>query len=328
MDTVPALYPLQFSPIFKDYPWGGRNLARYGRSLPDGIVAESWDVAAHPNGSSPIRDGALQGRSLVDAMEVWGEALLGDSNQDALARGRFPLLIKLLDANTFLSVQVHPDDAYAFAHEGELGKTEMWIVLHAQPGAYILFGWNEPMTREKYAEAIAEGRSAEVIQKLPVQVGDTIFVAPGTIHALGEGVIVAEIQQNSDTTYRVYDWGRPRPLHIEKALDVFDYAKVKPGVAKPALLLDDAGMRVEVLATCPFFQTERVTMPDGGAFFGDADGESFEIFGVLEGTARLEWDGEPVTLSAIDWALVPADLGEFQVVADDRCVFLRIFVPD
>jgi mannose-6-phosphate isomerase len=328
MDTVPALYPLQFNPVFKDYPWGGRNLTRFGRKLPEGIVAESWDVAAHTNGSSPIRNGALAGKALVDAIAVWGDALLGDHSEDALKRERFPLLVKLLDANTFLSVQVHPDDAYALKHEGDLGKTEMWIVLQAKPGAYILFGWNEPMTREKYAAAIAEGRSAEVIQKLPVQVGDAIFVAPGTIHALGEGVIVAEIQQNSDTTYRVYDWGRPRPLHIDKALDVFDYATVKPKAAKPVVLLDDTGMRVEVLATCPYFQTERVTMPDGGAFFGDADGESFELFGVLEGTARLEWEGDPIPLSAVDWVLVPADLGEFQVVADERCIFLRVFVPD
>lgn len=328
MDSnVPPLYPLQFDPVFKDYPWGGRNLARFGRRLPEGIVAEAWDIAAHPNGSSPIRDGALAGKTLNDALTVWGETLLGAHGEDALERGRFPLLIKLLDANTFLSVQVHPDDAYALEHEGDLGKTEMWIVLAAEPGAHILFGWNEPMTREHYAAAIAEGRSVDVIQRLPVKVGDTILVAPGTVHALGEGVVVAEIQQNSDTTYRVYDWGRPRPLHIDKALDVFDYSAVMPGASKPVVLLDDAGMKVEILASCTYFQTERVTMPEGGAFFGDADGDSFEIFGVLEGSARLEWEGAPVAISAVDWVLVPADLGEFQVVSDGKCVFVRVFVP-
>lgn len=325
---APALYPLQFNPVFKDYPWGGRNLARYGRHLPEGIVAEAWDVAAHPNGSSPIRAGALAGKTLADAMTLWGEALLGTRNEDALERERFPLLIKLLDANTFLSVQVHPDDAYALEHEGDLGKTEMWIVLHANHGAEILYGWNEPMTRDKFVAAIAAGDPSTVIQRLPVQVGDAIFVTPGTVHALGEGVIVAEIQQNSDTTYRVYDWGRDRPLHIDKALDVFDYSKVKPGTAHPVVLLDDVGMRVEMLATCAYFQTERVTMPEGGAFFGDAEGETFEIFGVLEGVARLEWAGDPIELSAIDWVLVPAELGEYQVVADERCVLLRVLVPD
>lgn len=323
----PPLYPLQFNPVFKDYPWGGRNLGRFGRALPEGIVAESWDVAAHPNGSSLIRSGAFAGKSLVDAMNEWGLALVGDRSQKALDAGRFPLLIKLLDANTFLSVQVHPDDAYAFAHEGEQGKTEMWIVLEATPGAEILFGWKEAMTREKYAAAIAADQSEEPIQRLVVKPGDVLFVSPGTIHALGAGVIVAEIQQNSDTTYRIYDWGRPRPLHIEKALDVFDYGKVMPGATSPVKLLDDAGMKVELLATCEYFQTERITMQDGGAFFGLAEGQSFELFGVLQGEARIEWEGEPVELKAVDWALIPADLGEFQVVADETCTLLRIFVP-
>jgi mannose-6-phosphate isomerase len=326
-ESVP-LTPLTFAPVFKDYPWGGRNLAAFGRSLPDGIVAESWDVAAHPNGSSPVRSGPLAGKTLPELMELWGIDLVGERNAAALDEGRFPLLIKLLDAQRWLSVQVHPDDTYAFAHEGEPGKTEMWVVLKAAPGAKLLYGFDAPIDRAGYAQAIAEGRSDEPIHRLPVAAGDVIFVPPGTIHALGEGIVVAEIQQNSDTTYRIYDWGRDRPLHIEQSLDVLNYAQVRPQAVRPTLLLDDEAMRIEQLVSCPYFEVQRLVMPAEGAFFGVADGESFEIFGVLEGRATLHWEGEPLTLDAVDWVLVPAGLGEFEVVADQQAALLRVFVPD
>jgi mannose-6-phosphate isomerase len=326
--STPPLTPLTFTPVFKDYPWGGRNLAQFGRTLPEGIVAESWDVAAHPNGSSPVRSGPLAGKLLTEIMAMWGESLLGARNLEALESGRFPLLIKLLDAQRWLSVQVHPDDAYAYAHEGEPGKTEMWVVLKAAPGAELLYGFRQPMTADAYQRAVEEGRSDEPIYRLPVRVGDVIFVQPGTIHALGEGIVVAEIQQNSDTTYRIYDWGRDRPVHIQKSLEVLNFDLVQPQAATPVTLLHDDGMRIELLASCPYFQTERLTLPDGGAFFGLADGESFEIFGVLEGAARVEWEGEPVQVHAVDWVLVPAELGEFQVVAEGPAVLMRIFVPE
>ncbi|MGL4651597.1 MAG: hypothetical protein ACRC1H_19475, partial [Caldilineaceae bacterium] len=139
---------------------------------------------------------------------------------------------------------------------------------------------------------------------------------------------VAEIQQNSDTTYRIYDWGRDRPLHIEKSLEVLNFDLVRPQAVKPVTLLDDEGMRIEMLVTCPYFQVERLTLPAGGAFFGLADGETFEMFGVLTGKATVQWEGEPVALRGVDWALIPADLGEFQVVADEAATLLRIFVPE
>ncbi len=322
-----SLYPLTFTPVFKDYPWGGRNLEHFGRTLPDGIVAESWDVAAHPNGSSPVRAGAFQGRLLNDLVREQGEELVGERNAAAVEAGRFPLLIKLLDANNWLSVQVHPDDAYAFAHEGEPGKTEMWVVLEAQPGAELLYGFKHPITKAEYAQAIADGRSEEPLHRMAVQKGDVLFVPPGAMHALGPGIVVAEIQQNSDTTYRVYDWGRPRPLHLEQALAVTNFNLVGAQPVKPELLVDEETLRIELLATCPYFQTERLTIPAGGAFFGETDGATFEIYGVLEGQARIEWSGEPVTVAGVDWVLIPASLGEFEVVAESNARILRVFVP-
>lgn len=321
------LAPLTFTPVFKDYPWGGRNLEHYGRSLPPGIVAESWDIAAHPNGSSPVRAGAYKGRLLNELVKELGESLVGDRSAAAVQTGRFPLLIKLLDANDWLSVQVHPNDAYAHAHEGDLGKTEMWVVLEAQPGAELLYGFKRPLTKQDYLQAIESGRGDEPLHRMVVKKGDVIFVPPGTMHALGPGIVVAEIQQNSDTTYRVYDWGRDRPLHLVKALEVtnFDLVGAKP--VNPEVLLNEEEIKIELLATCPYFRTERISMPAGGAFFGAADGSAFEIYGVVEGRMRLEWEGAPLALAAVDWALIPAELGEFEIVAETAVQLLRIFVP-
>jgi len=327
--TKPALYPLTFDPIFKDYPWGGRNLEQtLGRTIPAGIVAESWEIAAHPNGATPIQTGALAGQTLTDAMTLWGTALVGTNCADALALGKFPLLIKLLDANRWLSVQVHPDDAYGLAHEGELGKTEMWVVLEAEPGAEIIYGFQPGTTREQYAQEIAAGNAAESLHRLSVKPGDVIFVPAGAIHALGPGVIVAEIQQNSDTTYRIYDWGRPRPIHVEQAMAVLDFDLVAPTATPPKTILDEDGLRVEQLATCPYFETERVTLPADSAFYGLCDGTTFELWAVLAGSATIEWEGDPLSLSAISWVLLPAELGEYQVIADEPSTLLHVIVPD
>jgi len=323
------LYPLTFDPAFKDYPWGGRNLAtKLGRTIPDGIVAESWEISAHPNGSSLVNNGPLAGKSLAEVMELWGEELVGSNSAPALELGKFPLLIKLLDANRWLSVQVHPDDDYGLAHEGELGKTEMWVVIHAEPGAEIIYGFAPGTTKDAYAAAMRAGNGADGLHRLPVTVGDVVFVPAGAIHALGPGVMVAEIQQNSDTTYRIYDWGRPRPLHIDQALAVLNFDLVAPTATLPIEILNEEGLVVEQLATCAYFETERVILPADQAYYGFCDGSSFEIWGVLSGTISVEWAGEPLTLHGVAWVLIPAGLGEFQVIAEATSTLLRVTVPD
>lgn len=331
-DEQEWIYPMTFDPVFKDYPWGGRSLETvFGRSLPPGIVAESWDVAAHPNGSSTVNNGPLAGKTLPAVMELLGEELVGEHSAAALAQGRFPLLIKLLDCNRWLSVQVHPNDAYGLQHEGEWGKTEMWVVLHAEPGAELIYGFARGVTKEQYSQALAgeQGgeRAAELLHRIPVKQGDVIFVPSGAVHALGPGIIVTEIQQNSDTTYRIYDWGRPRPLHLEQALDVLDFKLVEPKAARPKVMLDDEGFKIEQLASCQYFETERLTMPAGYEFFGLCDGSTFELWAVIAGRATIYADGDPLPLSAVQWALLPAALGEFQVQADEDAVLLRVFVP-
>ncbi len=328
------IYPLTFEPVFKDYPWGGRNLEqRLGRRIPPGIIAESWEISGHPNGPTPVRDGPLAGMTLPEVQHELGEALVGRRNRWALNRDRFPLLIKLLDANRWLSVQVHPDDRYALEHEGEFGKTEMWVVLHAEPGAELIYGLKRGVTRQAFEAAVAQDNAIELLHRVAVRAGDTIFVPAGTVHALGPGIIVAEIQQNSDTTYRIYDWGRmgndgkPRPLHVRKALDVIDWNMVEPAPVIPQELAREPGLHQELLVECPYFRTERFHASAGTTLNGECAGETCEIWAVLKGQATVHWQGAPVTLNAIEWVLLPATLGGFHVDAGANSELLRVFTP-
>jgi mannose-6-phosphate isomerase len=223
---------------------------------------------------------------------------------------------------------VHPDDAYGLAHEGEPGKTEMWVVLHAEPGAELIYGFAPGMTRAQYAAIIGTDASVDGLHRVAVKPGDVIFVPSGAIHALGPGVMVAEIQQNSDTTYRIWDWGRPRPLHLEKALDVLNFDQVAPGPTAPTILLDEEGLRIEHLVACQYFETERITLPAGHEFYGLCDGSTFEIWAVLQGKAALTSDAAPLTLQAVQWSLLPAELGEYQLSAVEDAVLLRVVTPE
>jgi len=339
--STDALYPLIFQPVFRDYMWGGRRLEQlYGRRLPPGIVAESWEISAHPSAPTPVANGPYAGVPLPDLTAQLGDRLLGTRARGTTARDRFPLLVKLLDANRDLSVQVHPDDAYALAHEGDLGKTEMWYVLHADPGAEIVYGLCPGTTRETLSSALAEGRVEEVLQRVPVRPHDAIHVPAGTVHALLTGLVVAEIQENSDTTYRLYDWGRPgpdgqpRPLHTDKALDVIAFGTPPPGVPLPELLADGGGIRVERLVSCPQFCVERVTLHGGARYPGLCDGATFEIWGTVQGRAVLEAPSlnqvglAALPLAAVAWTVLPAEMGAYAFRAEqDACTLLRAYLP-
>ena len=330
-----TLYPLTFSPQLRHYIWGGRNLERlFGRNLPPGITAESWEISGHPTAPTAADNGPLAGQTLPQILARWGEALVGSQAGWALQRDKFPLLVKLLDANQNLSVQVHPDDAYGLAHEGgELGKTEMWYILQAKPGAQIIFGLKPGLTKQTFHRALTNGQLENWLHYLPVQAGQAIFVDSGSIHALLAGVVVAEIQQNSDTTYRVYDWGRlgqdgqPRQLHIDKALAVTNFNQIEPGPYQPQLISSRAGLTRLEISRCPYFVVEQITFTAGAIYQGHTDGRSLEIWGTVAGHGQLRWAGGQIDLPAIRFGLIPAGLGDFTITAAGPGTMLRTYLP-
>lgn len=212
--------PMFFKPVFQEKIWGGSRLKSvFGFDIPNDKIGEDWAISAHPHGVSVVENGEFKGQKLDD---LWKEhkELFGHPTEPV-----FPLLIKILDAEDELSVQVHPDDAYGMKHEGELGKTECWYIIDAEPGAEIIYG-HHAKTREELAEMIKEGRWDDLLKKVPVKKGDFFYVPSGTIHAIGKGIMILETQQSSDTTYRVYDYdrkdasGQKRELHIQQSIDV------------------------------------------------------------------------------------------------------------
>ncbi len=325
------LYPLLFEPVLKDYIWGGRNLESLGRELPsEGVIAESWEIAGHKDGTTQVANGRFAGLSLTELQAQLGLKLIGSNNAWAQERDKFPLLIKLLDANRPLSVQVHPNDDYALENEGnELGKTEMWVVLRAEPGAEVILGVKEGTTPEKFRDAIEDGRLEPFLHYIPVQAGDHICVPAGSLHAIMGGLLIAEIQQNSNTTYRVYDWnrvdnkGNGRPLHVKQALEVINFNQVEPGVDEATSETLENNIQCQELCRNAYFAVERFEMEAGTQFEGVCDGRSLEIWGALEGQVMV--NGE--RLSAVQFTLLPAALGPFTVTAQTDSTLLRTYVP-
>ncbi|MCI0395082.1 MAG: class I mannose-6-phosphate isomerase [Chloroflexi bacterium] len=315
----------------KDYVWGGRNLeALFHRPLPPGKIAESWEIAAHPAGTTVVANGIYAGLPLHELHAQLGQALTGRRAGWTERLGRFPLLIKLLDAQERLSVQVHPDDTYAQAHEGnELGKSEMWVVLHATPGAAVVLGVKAGTTPDAFRQAITQDSLEPYLHHLPVRPGDFICVPSGSLHAILGGLVLAEIQQNSNATYRVYDWGRHNPnrlLHLDQALAVTNFNQVEPSLPQAVALSAPAGVRRERLCQNPYFVVERLEMAAGSAFSGHCNGETLEIWGVIAGKASTSGGAETVELPAVTFTLLPAALGPFTVSAQENSTLLCTYL--
>lgn len=332
----PLSAPLTFAPRLKHYMWGGRRLADlFGRDLPEGVVAESWEVSGHASEPSLVDRGPLAGRDLPVLVAEYGVSLVGARGREAAERGVFPLLVKLLDATHALSVQVHPDNEYAAAHNlDEPGKTEMWYVLHAEQGACIIHGLRAGIDRAALRRAVSRGTVPDCLNRVPVEAGDAILVPAGTVHGILSGIVLVEIQQCSDTTYRIHDWdrsgpdGRPRQLHIERALEVIDFAGAGPVSVAPRLVHEGGGVKREVVAECEHFVVDRVSIDAGCDFEALLDGETCEVWGVLSGAATLEGGcGGALRLGSIGFALLPATIGRFRVRAGEDVVALRAYLP-
>ncbi len=322
---VEHLYPLTFEPELKEKVWGGRRLGQVlGKALPpDGPIGESWEV----HGGSIVASGAQAGQTLDEVRQQWGEQLLGSRVSGEI----FPLLFKYIDASEYLSVQVHPDDDYAQAHTGyPYGKTEAWYILHAEPGAQLVHGWNAPTTPEEVAEAVRQNRLEDLLEYVPVSNGDIVFVPAGTVHAIGSGVVLSEIQQNSDTTYRLYDWGRvgldgqPRELHVEESLRTLYYGETDRHKIEPLEIRENRSRR-KVLVACRYFILESI---EGSGECDLPHSGSFELLSPLGASARLCWQGGEATLAPGQTALRPAGLRECSLQAEGDFKLLRMYVPD
>lgn len=307
--------------------WGGSTLGSWlGIANPPAQLAESWQVYAQ----NRVAAGPFVGRSLADLVREYGPALVGTTSFARYAAD-FPLLAKFIDAADHLSIQVHPDDAYAHTVEaatGFHGKTEAWYILHAEPGAELLHGLNATTSREAFAAAIADGTVLQLMRRVAVKPGDTIFVPAGMLHAINAGILLFEIQQTSDLTYRVYDYdrrdaqGQTRELHLEKALDVIDYQAAGPAQVTPQPLGDGRTL----LVSCDYFQMERWELQ--GPVSRATAQTSFVLLTVLDGLARLTSAHGELHLTRGESVVLPADLGEYTLAPKPAATLLMCDVPD
>ena len=322
--SAPAAMPLKLAPAFKDYLWGGERLkSEYGKHTRLSPLAESWELSCHKDGPSTIVNGPDAGRTLAE-YAARHPACVGTRHTD----GVFPVLIKLIDAARPLSVQVHPDDAYAQRVEGEPGKTEMWYVVDAQPGAQLYYGFQRELTREEAARRIADGTLTDVLNAVPVKAGDVFFIDAGTVHAIGADILIAEIQQNSNTTYRVFDYGRlgadgkPRALHVEKALDVARLCPPERSAGPIGKPEQNGDCTSTLLAKCGYF-TARLLDVAGSAPLC-ADGESFHSLLCLSGSGAVICGGGAVPFAKGDSLFLPAGLGAYTIAGRAQLVLTTL----
>ncbi len=314
------MYPLLLKPNVTDYIWGGTKLKdEFGYETDKEIAAEAWVLSCHKDGSSVVVNGELAGKTLPEALEIWGKEAIGEK---AAEFPYFPILIKLIDAKQSLSVQVHPDDEYALKNEGEFGKTEMWYIVDCEEGAELIYGFNENISKEEFERRIKDNTLTDVCNSVPVHKGDVFFITAGTLHAIGAGILIAEVQQNSNSTYRVYDFGRlgadgkPRQLHIEKAIDVTRCEKPTIPYGNVGEVSEVAGGKVRKLASCDLFTAKHIDL-DGNMEIKCED--SFVSLLCLEGNAILRYGEEEFEIKKGDSVFVPV---AFAVALSGKAEFL------
>ena len=324
------LYPLKFKPLLKERIWGGSLLIdkkgkAAGRIDPNKKYGESWDLSCVEGDISKVASGMLKGNNLEELIEVYMGDLVGEKIFEEHGL-EFPLLIKTLDCNDVLSVQVHPDDEFAAERHDSLGKTEMWYVTSCEEGAAIYIGFNRDVTREEYLEAVSSGRLVDMLNRVEVKAGDAFFIPAGLVHALGKGVQVVEIQQTSDVTYRIYDWdrvdanGQSRELHTALAVDAIDFAMS----AKESLCDYTPEVNKSVkIAKCKYFTTNML-QTEGEVTKDYASLDSFVILMCIGGEAILEAEGTTETLSDGDVVLLPAEFNEISLKGSAK--LLEVYV--
>ncbi len=322
------VYPLKFKSIYKDKIWGGDKIKKllnknYG-DLPN--CGETWELSTVSGDISVVSNGLWRGQDLKSLLAQQGASILGVKLYEKFGTD-FPLLIKFIDANQDLSIQVHPDDALAKKRNEGSGKTEMWYVLQADEQAFLITGFNQPMSREVYLEKLKSGNLMEVLNKEQVAKGDVFFVPAGRIHTIGKGLLIAEIQQTSDITYRIHDFnrrddqGNKRALHLEESLDAIDFTYKSNYKTKY-----DQGLNKRVqLVVCPYFVTNKLNLTDKKIFSAPRVA-GFKIYICIEGSAKIV-DGDQETLLVKgETVLIPAILSTYEIKADTEAVLLETYI--
>lgn len=314
---------LKLNPVFKDYIWGGTRLRDdFGLKTDINPVAEGWMLACHKDGMNTIDGGEYDGKTLESVIKEGGKSKIAGTNSENFPY--FPVLIKLIDAKDNLSVQVHPDNEYAARVEHEFGKTEMWYVLDAAPGATLIYGFKNKIGKEEFKQAIESNTLLDVLNVVEVKKGDMFFIEAGTVHAIGKGALIAEIQQNSNSTYRVYDYGRlgkdgkPRELHIQKAIDVSKTEPAKYGTKPFGKKEEISGGTRQMLTECPLFSVYNYELC--GKVELNANEESFNHILVVDGSGKI--GGREFKKG--DSFFVPANYGNYEIDGNGEFILTKV----
>ena len=324
--TASSPYPLLFKPVYRDYLWGGNRIAsQFSRENTPTPCAESWEISAHPDGMSIVENGPLAGKSLEELGKEQGEALFGSHSEN----GHFPLLIKIIDAKSRLSVQVHPDEEAAAQYGGE-AKTEMWYILDAPADGFVCAGLKPGVGPRIFHDAIIDKKVPSLLRTLKVVPGKSVFIPGGLVHAICEGCLILEVQQNSNTTYRVFDWdrigtdGKPRLLHLRQAAEVIDWHAPELDLQTPIpMKATAASNKREKILRCDFFTLEKYVLAEAEPFL--PDGSSFRVVFVSEGSINIRWAGGETSVPHGRSCLIPASMPPYTIIpADDTATIITV----
>ncbi len=319
------MYPIQLRPCYKECLWGGTRLkAEFGKTDAPDVTAESWELSYHPDGMSIVGNGPYKGKTIeelcaLDRVGFWGSECRAE---------RFPVLVKLIDAAQMLSIQVHPSNENALAEAGEQGKAEMWYIVDCEPHAFIYYGFSKKISESEFLQRAEEGSICEVLNQVPVSKGDVFYILPGTIHAIGAGIVIAEIQQSSNTTFRVYDYqrkdgnGNLRPLHLERAAKVLDYTPVIPEECRANSMVSFSEFTMVEMFSCKYFRAYRIDIHTLARL--SCDGRSFQHLLCVDGRGNIHYDGVVYPFERGESFLMPAALGEYMIQGKCRILLSRV----